>query len=294
MQIAFATCRALKILTADDQLAVEPLWKHGISVDPVSWDDHSADWSKYKAVILRTTWDYHRRLPEFLNWVNDLEKQRIPIWNSAAVIRKNVIKRYLIDLQNAGIPIVSTMWIPKGTKTNLRNILNGHGWSAAIIKPDVSASAYRTWYTDVHLATKLQQNLDEILADTGALIQEFRNEINSGEWSLIFFQSKFSHAVIKLPAPGDFRVQEELGGIVEAALPPELLIHQAEKILEQIEGPILYARVDGIVSKDQFLLMELELIEPSLFLGSSPTAPEVFAKSISNLLTAKANEDFKI
>ncbi len=284
MNIAFATCRALKILVADDQLAVEPLWKLGISVIPLSWDDRSTDWAQYKAVILRTTWDYHHRLPEFLDWIEDLQRKKIPLWNPPAVIRKNVSKRYLLELEKAGIPIVSTIWIPKGTKTNLKNALNEQRWSAAIIKPDISASAYRTWYTDLHLATKLQQNLDEILKDTGALIQEFRNEINSGEWSLIFFQRKFSHAVTKLPAPGDFRVQEELGGIVEAALPSAALIEQAEKILDQIEGPLLYARVDGIVSKDQFLLMELELIEPSLFLGSSPRAPEIFAKSICNLV----------
>jgi glutathione synthase/RimK-type ligase-like ATP-grasp enzyme len=213
-----------------------------------------------------------------------LENEKIALWNPPSVVRKNVIKRYLLDFQNAGIPIVPTVWIPKGTKTQLKETLQTTGWSGAIIKPDVSASAYRTWYTSLHSAQQQQSNLDEILKDSGALIQEFRNEINSGEWSLLFFNRKFSHAVIKLPAPGDFRVQEELGGIIEATTAPSSLINQAEKILEQIKGPLLYARADGVASKDQFLLMELELIEPSLFLGSSPEGAENFAKSIVTLV----------
>ena len=284
LKIAFATCRALNILSPDDQLAIEPLWNIGISVEGVAWDNRTADWDQYKAVVLRTTWDYHRRLPEFLSWLDNLENKKIPVWNPPVAIRRNVNKRYLLDFQKAGIPVVPTLWFPKGTRVQLKDILIDHRWTGAIIKPDVSASAYKTWYTDLHLASRLQQNLDEILKESGALVQEFRTEINSGEWSFVFFQRKFSHAVIKLPAPGDFRVQEELGGIIEIAVPDDTLLQQAEKILRQIDGPLLYSRVDGIVTKDQFILMELELIEPSLFLGSSHDAAKTFAKTISDLI----------
>lgn len=283
--IAFATCGDLGGLTADDQSAADLLGQKNVLVEPVSWDDPAIHWQDYEAVILRSTWNYHRQLPQFLQWLAHLDDANVRVWNPPDIVRSNVSKKYLIDLHNAGIPIVPTVWISSDEKPDLKDVLKKQQWSRVIIKPDVSASAYRTITATVLTASDDQQRLDEILKTSGALIQKFRNEIiETGEWSLIFIERAFSHAVLKHPRTGDFRVQEELGGIIHTEIPSESLIHQAQKILDQIHGPLLYARVDGIVAGHEFLLMELELIEPSLFMRFSPGAAERFANSIINIL----------
>ena len=119
-KIAFATCRALNILSPDDQLTIEPLWNMDISVEGVAWDNRTADWDQYKAVVLRTTWDYHRRLPEFLSWLDNLENKKIPVWNPPAVIRSNVNKRYLLDFQKAGIHCSTYTLVSKRYKSSVK------------------------------------------------------------------------------------------------------------------------------------------------------------------------------
>ena len=178
-----------------------------------------------------------------------------------------------------------TIWISENQNVQLRSILENQNWDRVIIKPEVSASAYLTISASLSTVSDNQKQLDEILKNSGALIQEFRNEIvETGEWSLIFFEREFSHAVLKHPRTGDFRVQEELGGIISAEIPSESLINQAQKVLNSVNGPLLYARVDGIVADEEFLLMELELIEPSLFMEFSTGAANRFAQSIITLL----------
>jgi hypothetical protein len=284
-RIAFATCQDLGKLTSDDQLAADLLAKQNVFVEAASWDDPGIHWQKYNAVILRSTWNYHRQLPQFLRWLENLDDANGRLWNLSNIVRANVSKKYLIDLHNAGIPIVPTVWIPKDKNTQLKSVLKKQNWDRVIIKPDVSASAYLTINATFSTATDDQHQLDVILKNSGALIQEFRNEIvDYGEWSLIFFEREFSHAVLKHPRTGDFRVQEELGGVISAEVPPLLLINQAQKVLNHVKGPLLYARVDGILAKNEFLLMELELIEPSLFMGFSTGAAERFANSIIKIL----------
>ena len=284
-RIAFATCQDLGKLTPDDQLAADLLVKQNVFVEAASWDDSEIQWRNYNTVILRSTWNYHRRLPQFLRWLESLDEANVKLWNLSNIVRANVSKKYLIDFQNAGIPIVPTVWIPKNKSTQLRSVLEKQNWDRVIIKPDVSASAYLTINASSTTATDDQSQLDVILENSGALIQEFRNEIvEYGEWSLIFFDRKFSHAVLKHPRAGDFRVQEELGGIIRAEVPSQSLINQAQKVLNHVKGPLLYARVDGILAKNEFLLMELELIEPSLFMGFSTGAAERFTNSIIKIL----------
>jgi hypothetical protein len=284
-RIGFATCQDLGKLTPDDQLAADILMERNVIVDVVAWDDPDIEWQTFGAVIVRSTWNYHRQVQQFLRWLETLDQAQIRVWNPSDVVRENVSKKYLIDLQNAGIPIVPTVFIPQNAKTQLRSILQKENWEHVIIKPEVSASAYQTISAGLNTASSDQTKLDEILKTSGALIQEFRNEITeTGEWSLIFFERKFSHAVLKHPRDGDFRVQEELGGVIQAAIPSDSLIQQADRILDKVNGEFLYARVDGIVADDKFLLMELELIEPSLFMGFSRDAAERFARSIINIL----------
>jgi glutathione synthase/RimK-type ligase-like ATP-grasp enzyme len=281
MLIAFVTHAGLPGLSADDRLAVEELRRRGAGVEPAVWDDPGVRWSTYDRVVIRSCWDYHLRPDAFLGWLDRLEGEGVPLWNPVPVVRGNVDKAYLGDLAAAGLPVVPTVRLERGEAVDLAGLLDGRGWTEAVIKPSISASAFRTLRIGPGEATAAQKTLDELLASSGALVQPFLREIQSGgEWSLAFLGGEYSHAVLKKPGAGDFRVQVELGGSADPAVPPPALVEQARRVVERIPGPWLYARVDGVAIDGTFTLMELELTEPSLFLMADDQAPARFAEAI--------------
>jgi len=280
-RIAFVTHAGLPGLSDDDRLAVEELTRRGAEVTPAVWDDPGVQWSGFDSVVLRSTWDYHLKLASFLDWLDRLEREGVPLWNPAAVVRANVDKGYLVDLAVAGIPVVPTVRVERASAADLAAILDERGWTDAVIKPAVSASAFRTWRTSRSQAAAEQSTFEELLATSPALVQPFLPEIQTrGEWSIIFLGGEHSHSVLKRPREGDFRVQEHLGGWSEPDAPGPGLIAQARAVVETIPGPWLYARVDGVERDAGLLLMELELTEPSLFLGTGREAPARFAEAI--------------
>lgn len=287
--IAFATYDGAPALTPDDRLAAAALAGRGIGVEPAVWSDPAVDWQRYDAVVLRSTWDYHRRVQEFRDWLDLLEGNRVPLWNPVPLARWNLDKRYLRDLAGRGVPTVPTLWLEPGSMPDLPAVLDAHGWPEAVLKPVVAATAYRTCRIARHAPaaqqTQLRDAVEEVLADGPAMLQPLLPQIRAeGEWSLIFFAGEFSHAVLKKPTEGDFRVQEEFGGTSAAATPPPALPVAARSILDRIAGPWLYARVDGVRSeKGGFLLMELEMLEPLLFLSLEASAPARFADAILRL-----------
>ena len=281
MRIAFVTCAQVPGLSADDLLAVAELSRRGAEVEPAVWDDPGVRWSRYDRVVIRSCWDYHHRVDEFLSWLDRMEAEKVPLWNPARVVRGNVDKAYLDGLAAAGLPVVPTAHLERGAAVDLAVLLDERGWREAVIKPSISASAFRTLRAGRGEAAAAQRELDALLAGSGVLIQPFLAEIQTrGEWSLIFLRGEYSHAILKLPGAGDFRVQQELGGSADAASPAPALIEQARAVVAKIPGPWLYARVDGVEIGGVFTLMELELIEPSLFLVSDREAPARFADAI--------------
>src|SRR5262249_51692359 len=159
-----------------------------------------------------------------------------------------------------------------------QSVLEKQGWQKAVVKPRISATSFRTWVTSPEHAGNQQSAFDELLAASGAVVQRFVDEVQTrGEWSLMFFGGKYSHAVLKQPKAGDFRVQEEYGGSAELASPRMSLIEQAGRITDLFDDKLLYARVDGVEIDGRFCLMELELIEPLLFLSCDSLAPQRFA-----------------
>lgn len=280
-RIAFVTHRGRPDLADDDRLAAEEISRRGARVEPTVWDDPDVDWTGFDRIVLRSCWDYHLRLPEFLGWLGGLERAGAPVWNPPAVVRGNADKGYLVDLAATGLPVVSTIRVEQGEAANLAAILDGRGWTEAVVKPAVSASAFLTRRVRREDAAQSQEEFDRLLAHSAALVQPFLPEIQSrGEWSLLFFAGELSHAVLKRPGAGDFRVQTELGGNALAQKPSPELVAQARQVLDRIPGPWLYARVDGVEAGGVFLLMELELIEPSLFLACDRQAPARFASAV--------------
>ena len=279
-KIALVTYHQAPQLTVDDTLAIAPLKQFDIEVTPAIWNDPNVNWKQFDAVVVRSCWDYHRQPRHFCQWLDRLQAQQVTLWNSAEIIRWNMNKKYLQDLAAKGASIPPTIWLEAETAANLFSLLTENRFAQAVIKPMISATAYQTYRTSPVTARTDQARLDEILRHSGAMIQEFVEEITAGEWSLIFFAGKLSHAVLKRAADGDFRVQSDFGGTYHPQTPPPALIKQAEAILRMLESPLLYARVDGIDREGQLMLMELELIEPCLFLNMDAAAPQRLAEAI--------------
>jgi glutathione synthase/RimK-type ligase-like ATP-grasp enzyme len=187
----------------------------------------------------------------------------------------------LQDLEQQKIRIPQTVWLKKGTSVDLSDLLKQHQWSKAVIKPAVSATAHNTFLASAEEAKDHQLKFNALLQENDFLVQCFVPEVQSaGEWSLIFFNKNFSHGILKKPKEKDFRVQNDFGGSVHIEEVPHYAIEQAEKILNLVSEPLLYTRVDGIISNNEFVLMELELIEPVLFLEHHPRAAAAFVNAI--------------
>jgi glutathione synthase/RimK-type ligase-like ATP-grasp enzyme len=287
-QLAFATSDSWPQLTADDRLAVAPLRDRGIGVSPAVWSDPGVDWSSFDAIVVRSTWDYHKRIEEFRAWIDGVEGMGSRVWNPCPLLRWNADKRYLLDLASRGIPIVPTSIVPASSTTALREVMDQRGWDDVVIKPTVSATAYGMRRLRRREVVRAAENasgsvVDERTATGDVLVQPFLDEIaTAGEWSLMFFGGGFSHSVRKRPMRGDFRVQTEYGGSSIAEPAPSAVITAAEAALAAVTEPWLYARVDGVETADGFLLMELEMLEPLLFLDLDPRAPERFAEAIAS------------
>jgi len=275
--VGFATDGAEGPFTPDDALGAAALERRGVAVRSVVWS-RPLD-PEVKVVLLRSTWDYHLRLAEFLRWIDGLEARGIPVWNLPDTVRRNVDKRYLEVLANRGVPVVPLRQVERGSQLTLRALLDQSGWAEAVVKPAVSGGGWRTWRTAGDAADEAR--FAEQLAMADALVQPFVPEIQDpGEWSLIYFDGAFSHAVVKRPAEGDFRVQESFGGTTRVADPSPGLVAQAARILALADERTLYARVDGVVRAGELQLLELELVEPSLFFHVVPAAAERFADAV--------------
>jgi glutathione synthase/RimK-type ligase-like ATP-grasp enzyme len=224
---------------------------------------------------------------KFLRWIADLESANVPVFNPAPLLRWNANKSYLRELEAKSIAIVPTFWPEGNGVVSLESNLRGLGWHKAVVKPRISATAYRTQLVTAENASTAQPLFDDLRRGPGVMLQKFMDGIaTEGEWSLIFFAGTFSHAVIKRPKPGDFRVQNDFGGTAQLADPPAPVLESAVRVVSAVD-PTLYARVDGVVEEGQFRIMELELIEPMLFLADHPQAPNRFVSAISDALAAR-------
>lgn len=279
-RIAFAISNEFPNLTDDDRLAATALNARGIQVDPVLWDS-SADWGAYDAVVIRSCWDYHHRMQEFSRWLAQLDGIGATVWNPIDVLRWNMDKTYLSDLEERGVPVLPSVWLPRGAKAELDHLMAEKQWQMVVVKPTISAAADNTFTLARPEAPEKQAAFAKLLAAGGVIVQEFAPEIQSeGEYSFLFFNNQFSHAVIKQPQDGDFRVQLQYGGGYRAAEAPADLVRQAASILEGVEVNLLYARVDAINRNGQLFLMELELVEPHLFFDEHPQAAARFADAM--------------
>jgi glutathione synthase/RimK-type ligase-like ATP-grasp enzyme len=287
--IALVTYRGLPDLSADDRLLLAPLAARGVRAEPAAWDEPAIDWDSYDALVIRSTWNYHKAYAAFLSWIDRVETLGIPTWNPPALLRWNSDKAYLRDLTSAGVNVVPTRWVGQTGTASLAQLVADAGWSDVVVKPTISASAYETWRLGGRGVTSEDESrFQRLAARASVMVQPFVPELQrDGEWSLFFLGGEYSHAALKRPRAGDFRVQPEHGGTVESRAAPRHVISAASAVTAHIPGPWLYARVDGCEVDGQFLLMELELLEPWLGLGAAPGAAERFAEAIGQVVGAR-------
>ena len=290
--IALATSSAYAPLTDDDQPLIAALEARGLAAEPAVWNDAAVDWSRYAGVLLRSTWDYHLEPGAFLDWALGLAGRGARLANPPEIVRWNADKRYLLELAARGVRIVPTEYVePAGPFETLAAIAERRGWSEVVVKPAISATAHLTWRARAPFAPEVEAKFRAACAagsglePAGVLVQRFQAEIESaGEWSLIFFAGRFSHGVVKRVRAGEYRVQSEWGGTWTPAAPEDALIGAARAVLSALPFPpsaCLYARVDGVIVDGAFQLMELELIEPALFLAAREGAAERFADVVA-------------
>lgn len=282
-RVALATCRELPELSPDERRLLPALAAAGLQAEVAAWDDPAVAWHHYTAVLLRTTWNYHRHLARFLDWVGGLEAAGVALWNPPPLLRWNCDKRYLLELAQAGAAVIPTACVPAEAPLELAALMERHGWQEVVVKPAVSATAFHTYRVPRAAAQRT------VPRHGVTLVQPYLPEIErEGEWSLVFFDGDYSHGVVKRPKPGDFRVQDEHGGSITPAAAPAWLRAQAEAIVALIRQPWLYARVDGVVVAGRFLLMELELIEPALYFAADPAAAARAAAALARRCRAPA------
>ncbi|MBC5842328.1 hypothetical protein H8R23_13005 [Flavobacterium sp. F-380] len=282
MKIAILTCNQLPELTPQDQPLILELAKHSILAIPVIWDNPNVNWSDFDYLVFRNTWDYFEKEVQFNTWLTKIEKLGIKTLNSIAIIKENKHKFYLREMEQQGVQILPTIFINKTSNLSLKTLIPST-WKKAVIKPAFSAGSYQTEVFDITDSEIISLQYKVIAAEKELLLQEFIPEILSlGETSFIFFNKKFSHAVNKKPVEGDFRIQVQFGGKYTLVEPNSNLITQAQKIVNRFADDLLYARVDGIIIDNQLHLMEVECIEPDLYLNLSDGATERFTQAIIN------------
>src|SRR5687768_9223403 len=211
-RIGLVTYRKEPNLTDDDRPLIAELASLGMTGVPVRWDDPTADWAGFTALILRSCWDYHVRHDEFVAWLDAIERARVPTFNPVPLIRWNMDKRYLRELQQKGIAIPETIWLERGDPRPLVQLLRDAAWSDAIVKPAISASATDTWKTSLNEAQSHERHFRELTSRSAVLVQRYVPEIETkGEWSLVYIGGLLSHSGLKRPRAGDFRVQKGAG-----------------------------------------------------------------------------------
>ena len=281
-RLALATCAHLPGVHPDDVHLADSLAKLGIEPVACIWSDPDVDWSGFDAVLIRTTWDYFQRYEEFLQWLDQLP---VPTINARELLRWNSDKRYLLELAGRGVDIVPAQVARHAELPTLLARMRGQ---ELVVKPTVSGGAWNT-VRGIAGEAAFEQAVAQLPAGYHYIVQDFVPEVaRDGEWSLLFFGGEYSHAILKRAASGEFRVQSQFGGSVDAREPTVDMLASARQALEATAAlgykDWAYARVDGVVVDGRFRLMELEMIEPALFLAQRPDAAERFAKQLQGLL----------
>lgn len=267
----------------DDELAYEPLRTLGWRVEAVPWRQPGVSWGRFDAVVIRSPWDYQKDPVAFLAVLREIERSGTPLFNGLDLVRWNLPKKYLGELAARGVPTVPTIWRDRLSPGDLAGMFDAMGVDEIVVKPVIGANADGAFRLDRSAGSGRTSEVEEHYSDRALMVQPFVQAVlEEGEYSLLYFDGEYSHTVLKAPKAADFRVQEEHGGDIRAVETDGPLLAAGDVVIEALGERPLYARVDLVRSNDdnEFWLMELELIEPSLYLRMEPEAPGRFARAL--------------
>lgn len=282
-EIAFLSMDSLDEFVSYDQLVIDCLKNLGIRAVEVSWRAASPDWDRYELVVIRTPWDYQKDAEKFLQVLEQIEQSSARLLNSLETVRWNIRKSYLKDLESRGVQVIPTTWLQSPSASELASL--GQRWSTQgfVVKPVVGANADNAFRCSSTTPMSVFQEAERVFSGQTALAQPFVKSVTeTGEYSLIYFNGEYSHTVLKRPKQGDFRVQEEHGGQVVACEPDADIRALGAACMKALPFETLYGRAD-IVRLDVGTpaIMELELIEPSLYVSFDDAAAGRFAEAIA-------------
>jgi len=277
LDLALVTCAELPEPDPDAAPLAAALAENGIASELLAWDDPQADWSRAKLTVLRSAWNYPQQRDAFLGWA-ERTAQLSTLWNPLDVVRWNSHKGYLLELEERGLPVTPTALIRRGADVPLEQLLDQRDWPEVVVKPAVSASSFRTLRVSNDNLAEGQTHMQSLLAERDVLVQRYLSSVEDyGERALVWIDGELTHAVRKSPR---FEGQDE--SVSSAAVP---ITHAeselARRVIDAVGTPLLYARVDVAPGPGgDPVLMELELVEPSLFFPQGPAALERFVAGI--------------
>jgi hypothetical protein len=259
-------------LTADDMILYDALKRRGLSARSASWSSPDVNWADSKATMFRSTWDYFHRPVEFRAWLDSVEGSTRLV-NDVELVRWNIHKSYLLDLESKGISVTPTVFVDTKASVDLMETCRTRGWAEIVVKPCIAGSAFGARRFDTSQdGADAQTYCEDLLLHSDLMIQPYLRSVETErERSLVFIGGEFSHAALKAafsagPAGGESLEREYQPGDGE--------IEIARRIVEALPKTALYARVDLVAHAAEYLLMEVELIEPVLFFRFNPSSAE--------------------
>ena len=255
--------------------------ERGIAFDVIAWDEPGLETRGYDAAVIRTTWDYHERPERFLATLERFEQSGLPVLNSSAIVRWNMRKIYLQEL---GPSAIETIWAEKADAVTIAQAFDELGAAEIVVKPQVGAGSIRT----VRLKRNAWSDADLIDAPLGAaMIQPFLRAIETeGERSLFWFGGKYSHAIRKVPQSGSWLANIPGKTSFVAEVPPPAAMEAAEAARARSPKDLLYVRIDLVLGDDgKWRVIEIEAIEPYLFLDFAPEGARFFVDAIAGVLS---------
>jgi len=285
---AFLTLSERGDYIIDDEHAVGPLADIGWEVSTLSWRQTVVPWKDFDAVVIRSTWDYWNDVPAFLETLGRINRET-RLANPLDLVHWNLAKTYMQDLEGKGVGIVPTLWPDTLHAESFPSFFDRLDCGELVVKPVVGANGQDAYRIPRGESADRLAAICKRFTSKNCMVQRYLPAVKTeGEYSLFFFAGEFSHAILKVPSAEEFRSQEEHGSDIQLVKAEDLLLRRAREVMATIEPAPLYARIDfvrdPIVRNDpgDFLLMEMELIEPSMYLRTDPQAPRRFARAIDS------------
>jgi glutathione synthase/RimK-type ligase-like ATP-grasp enzyme len=276
-RIILATAADQPDITPSDRLYAQALERRGATVSGAPWNGPRGAFAGADAVIIRSTWGYYRASESFCEW-SEAMAVASRLFNPIALVRWNLRKDYLGKLAAAGVRVPQSQPVA-AEPAAIDAAFARSGWQRAVVKPATGASGYGVELVARDEIAAAVDRLPDHARSGGLLVQEFLPEIEEGELSLVYFDGLFSHAVRKRPPSGEFRVNSRFGATRSLETPPAGVVEQGAAVLGALPERPLYARVDGVVREAVLIVIEVEVLEPGLFMDFHPPSAGLFAQA---------------